>query len=295
MSVPLAYIGVILIWSTTPLAIKWSGETPGFLFGVVARMVIGAAVCYLWLLASRQGLPMNRDALKTYLASSLGIFGAMLSVYWGAQFIASGIVAVIFGITPIATGVLAILLLQEKAFTPRKIAGIGLGFLGLAIIFHAPFDVTTKAQIGMLAVFIAMLIHSLSTVVVKKWHGDLSALQVTTGGLLMSLPMYLLTWLVLGTHWPDHIGMRSGLAIFYLGIVGSVIGFMLFFYILKNTHASRVGLIPLATPIIALVIGNLLNGEAIPVIILYGTGCILIGMAFYQWGHVFDRLLRARE
>ncbi|HLF97561.1 MAG TPA: EamA family transporter, partial [Methylococcaceae bacterium] len=43
MRVPLAYIGVILLWATTPLAIKWSGEGPGFLFGVTGRMAIGAA------------------------------------------------------------------------------------------------------------------------------------------------------------------------------------------------------------------------------------------------------------
>ena len=42
MSVPAAYLGIILIWSTTPLAVKWSGEGPGYLFGVTARMVIGA-------------------------------------------------------------------------------------------------------------------------------------------------------------------------------------------------------------------------------------------------------------
>lgn len=45
MSVPAAYLGVILIWSTTPLTIKWSGEGVGFLFGVTGRMALGAALC----------------------------------------------------------------------------------------------------------------------------------------------------------------------------------------------------------------------------------------------------------
>ena len=294
MSVPLAYMGVILIWSTTPLAIKWSGETPGFIFGVFARMVIGSAVCYLWLLVSRQGLPMHRGAIKTYLASSLGIFAAMLSVYWGAQFVTSGVVAVVFGMTPIATGVLAIVMLHEKAFTPRKIIGIALGIAGLVMIFHAPFDASARAQTGMLAIFIAMLLHSLSTVVVKKWHHSLTTLQVTTGGLLISLPQYLLVWLLLGAHWPEQIGMRSGLAIVYLGIVGSVVGYMLFYYVLKHTHAAHVGLIPLATPILALVLGKLLNGESIPLAAFFGTVCILAAMVFYQWGHALDRLFRLR-
>jgi len=42
MSVPAAYLGVIIIWSTAPLAIKWSGEDTGFLLGVSRRMLIGA-------------------------------------------------------------------------------------------------------------------------------------------------------------------------------------------------------------------------------------------------------------
>ncbi len=45
MSVPLAYLGVIIIWSTTPLAIKWSNETGSFLFGVTGRMALGALLC----------------------------------------------------------------------------------------------------------------------------------------------------------------------------------------------------------------------------------------------------------
>ncbi|HID49904.1 MAG TPA: EamA family transporter, partial [Chromatiales bacterium] len=49
MSVPAAYVGIIIVWSTTPLAIKWSGEGAGFLFGVSARMLLGAVVCLLLL------------------------------------------------------------------------------------------------------------------------------------------------------------------------------------------------------------------------------------------------------
>ena len=52
MSVPAAYLGVIPIWSTTPLAIKWSGKDVGFLFGVTSRMLMGVVVglCITWLL-----------------------------------------------------------------------------------------------------------------------------------------------------------------------------------------------------------------------------------------------------
>ena len=45
MSVPAAYLAVILIWSTTPLAVKWSSEGPGFLFGALGRMALAAVLC----------------------------------------------------------------------------------------------------------------------------------------------------------------------------------------------------------------------------------------------------------
>jgi drug/metabolite transporter (DMT)-like permease len=45
MSVPAAYLGVVLIWSTTPLAVKWSGEGPGFLFGALGRMGLATLLC----------------------------------------------------------------------------------------------------------------------------------------------------------------------------------------------------------------------------------------------------------
>src|SRR3990172_6352317 len=57
VSVSAAYIGVIVIWSTTPLAIKWSSEGGGFLFGVTGRMLLGAVLCYALIRAFRIELP----------------------------------------------------------------------------------------------------------------------------------------------------------------------------------------------------------------------------------------------
>ncbi len=97
MSIPAAYIAVILIWSTTPLAIQWSSIGAGFSFAVMARMVIGLVLAGLLLAVWRIGLPMHRRARMSYLASGLGIFDAMLCTYWGAQNISSGLVSVLFG------------------------------------------------------------------------------------------------------------------------------------------------------------------------------------------------------
>lgn len=290
MSVPLAYIGIILIWSTTPLAIKWSGESAGFLFGVSARMFISVLVCAIIMSFMSRRLQWHRQAIKAYFISSIGIFGSMMSVYWGAQFVESGLISVVFGLTPIATGLFAILFLKEEAFSFVKGVGLILGLAGISIIFLRGVSFSSISVLGIGAIVFAMLLHSGSTVWMKQVQADLKALDAVYGGLLVSLPMYAISWLLLDQHWPESLSYRSLLSISYLGIMGSVVGFTLFFYVLKNISASRVGLIPLLTPVIALVLGSELNNEVIPFMVWIGAGLILIGMSVYQWGHHIIRI-----
>lgn len=292
MSVPAAYIGVIIIWSTTPLAIKWSGEGPGFLFGVSARMVIGTALCLLIAQLLRVRLPWHRDALRTYAAAGVGVYGAMMSVYWGAQFIPSGLVSVLFGLAPIVTGILAAVLLNERSLTPTKLAGSLIGMGGLALIFGAEGNPGTQAGYGLAGVLTAVVLHSLSAVWVKRIGVTLDAVATTTGALLFALPCYLVTWWLLDGQWPAAVPQRAWLSIAYLGVLGSGIGFILFYYTLRRIEAARLALIPLITPVNALIIGHLLNGETFGARELAGAGLILSGLLFYELGERLTNALR---
>ena len=284
MSVPLAYIGVIIIWSTTPLAIKWSGGDSGFLFGVTARMLIGLLFSSaLIMLLSHRRLPWDQHARKVYFVAGIAVYGAMLSVYWGSQYISSGFISVIFGLNPIVTGIMAALWLNERSLTPARILGVVLGVTGLVVIFSQAIQFGDHAVIGIAAVCLSVLLHSLSSVWFKKLENNLSALEITHGGLLISVPLYLLTWFVLQGTWPENFSQRGLGSIVYLGIFGSVLGFILFFYILKHVDVSRVSLITLITPVIALFLGYALNNEVLNTGIWIGTGLIMLGMSFYQW------------
>ena len=292
MSVPLAYIGVIIIWSTTPLAIKWSGGDSGFLFGVTARMLIGLFFSSaLIMLLSRRRLPWDQHSRKTYLVAGIAIYGAMLSVYWGSQYISSGFISVIFGLNPIITGIMAALWLNERSLTPAKIVGVVLGIVGLIIIFSQGIQFGNHAVIGIAAVCLSVLLHSWSSVWFKKLKHNLTALEITHGGLLVSVPLYLLTWFISQGTWPENFSQRGLGSIVYLGIFGSVLGFVLFFYILKHVDVSRVSLITLVTPVVALFLGYAFNNEVLNISIWTGTGLILLGMSLYQWSDkLFNRV-----
>ena len=290
MSVPLAFLSTILIWSTTPLAIKWSSEGPGFMFAVTARMMIGAVGCLVLLLLMRGRLYWHKAAVTTYLAAGLGIYGAMSCVYWGAQFVPSGLVSVIFGLTPLVTGLMAGYWLGEQALTSFRLLGLVSALFGLVLIFGNGIHAGHAAVMGMLSVFGAVVLHSLSTVWVKRIGAGLPVMTVATGGLVTALPFYIISWGLVDGRLPTAIPDRALLSIIYLGLFGSVMGYILFYYVLKHAQASRVGLIPLVTPVSAMAIGSLINGEAIPAVVWSGTGMILLGMSVYQWGHMLFRI-----
>ena len=285
MSVPAAFIGIILIWSTTPLAIKWSSEGWGFIFGATGRMVIGMAVCVLLLMLMRKKIPLHPRALAIYAAAALGIYASMIAVYWSAQYISSGLVAVLFGLTPVVTTVMAALILKERCLTPGKIFGALLGVFGLIVIFGADINGVAIATQGIVLMLISVFIHSFSAVLLKRLNNTMPAIVTTTGGLAIAVPLYIITWWFTDGVFPtEQVNIRNSAAIVYLAVFGTVLGFSLYFYVLKNMQASHVGLIPLITPVTALLVGQSLNGETVSTDIWYGTSFILMALSLHQWG-----------
>ena len=284
MSVPAAYLGVILIWSTTPLAIQWSAQGASFSFAVMARMLLGLAICLLLLFATRTTLPFTPAAKRLYTINGLSIFVAMLLTYWGALHIPSGLISVIFGLSPLVTGVFAALWLSERTLTPLRLAGLGLALTGLWVIFGQPWPGDSQATLGVAAVVIGMAVQALGLVWIKRLNVRASALAITTGSLGVATPLFVLAWLIADSaQLPPGTTLRAGTAIVYLGVLGSVVGFTLYYYVIKHLDAGRVALIMLVTPVSALLLGQTLNAERIPASGWAGIALIGAGLVLYEW------------
>ncbi len=107
---------------------------------------------------------------------------------------------------------------------------------------------------------------------------------------MFAMPFYILCWYLIDGDIPEVIVTRAGLSILYLALFGSVIGFALFFYILKHVSATRVSLITLVTPVTALLLGKYLNDEPLSLQIVAGAIMILLGLASYEFGSVARRI-----
>jgi drug/metabolite transporter (DMT)-like permease len=284
MSIPAAYLTVILIWSTTPLAIKWSAVGAGYAFAVMARMIIGVLLALALVTVSRRGLPLHRRARLSYLAGGLGLFGALLCTYWGAQYINSGLVSVLFGLSPLVTSLLAACWLDEPALRPVKVMGMLLGLAGLATIFATGAKPDNEHTVtGMVTLLLAVFIYSASLVWMKRIGDDSPPLATTAGTLLVAVPLFVLAWVLADGHLPGTVPLRVGAAILYLGVFGSVLGFALYYYVIKHLEAGQVALITLVTPVLALLLGHTFNSEVVGSRVWFGTGLISLGLILHQW------------
>jgi len=235
-------------------------------------------------------LQWHKKAILTYFTASLGVFGSMLCVYWAAQYITSGMISVLFGLTPLLTSIFAALILNERSLQFGKILGIALGLLGLIAIFYTDIVQGEQAYYGMLAVVAATTLHSFSTVVIKRLDCQLQGIVVNTGTLIVSCALFVVVWILAGVELPQSIPLKSGASILYLGIIGNVVGFTLFYYALKNLNASSMGLIPLVTPVIALLLGYLFNNETIDLNLAIGSALIMSGLLAHHWDQFMAKI-----
>ena len=296
MVIILAYLTVIFIWSTTPLAIQLSQDGLEFYSAVSLRMWLAAllSVPVVWLL--KQRLAFHKQALVSYLAGSVGVYGAMMAVYWGAAYIPSGLISVLYGLAPMLSGAIAFVWLKERELTPARVLALLIALSGLTLVVSARLAVDDNAWRGILGTLVSVLCFSWSAVWVKKANAGLHPMVQTSGTLWLSSLGYLLTLPLFGLHLPQPWPLTSQLGLGYLVVFGSVVGFMLYFFILKYLSAARVTLITLVAPVLAMSWGNLINGEEFQPTALRGAALLLAGLALYQWHRPLDTLFaRSRK
>ena len=189
----------------------------------------------------------------------------------------------VFGLTPIVTSLLAVVLLNEQAFAGGKLLGMLFGLSGLIFVFYESIGFSANAWMGVAGVLVSVLAHSVSAVLLKRAQPTMPALSITAGCLLVATPLYVAN-MFHGTGLLASIPHRSLYAILYLAVVGSAIGFPLYFYLLTKISAGRLALITLITPITALLLGAWLNKEVVSSNVWIGTGCIIIGLSLYEFG-----------
>lgn len=303
MSVPVAYAMMILVWATTPLTIKMSTESVDVVIAALSRVAIGALLGVVIAALLKVRVPWDRIAWRTYFIGNINIFVGVFFTFKGAQHLPSGMVSVLFGLSPVLSPIFARIFLKEQPLTKVQWLAALLGLGGLMLVFREQLQISPEHLKAVLYVLCAVMCFCASNVFLKRWPGQMSALAQTTGSLVLGIPLYLVLALIAGSisipgafdvilHAPlqqmtlsvADISDRSLYAILYLGVFGSLLGVMCYFHALTHLKASTVALATLITPIMALALGRWLNAETLTRGELAGAACIIGALALYYWG-----------
>ena len=291
MNVAAVYGAVVLIWSTTPLGIRFSVESLDFVQALAVRMWISLLICAVLIRVFSLVFNWSRPALYGYLCGAVAITGAMLCVYWSAQVLPSGLIAVVWGISPLVVSVYSRLFIPGNELGGRRIFSMLLALLGLYVIFAHGIHFNDHMVTALLVLLLGVNLHSISSVMLQhekvvKGHKPVHPIVQTTGALLISAPVYGLLWWILSPPLPEHISNESIFAIGYLAVFGSVVGFVGYFYLMNNLSAANVSLITLVTPVLALLLGAAVAGEKLELQTLAGSALILGALLIYHLQHV---------
>lgn len=277
-----AYLGLVAIWSTTPLAMVLSLRDFDAVWALALRMLVAAILAQFVLRLAGQRLALGADALRRYAIGALSMYGAMIFTYLGARHLPSGMIAILFGLSPLLVGLLSFLAFRAVRFAPLQWLGLAIAVAGLGQIFLQGEKLAAIDTRSVLLVLAGVLSYAASALWIKQLPQALPPLVQTTGALWLSALAALLTVPLLGQHAPTQLPSLAGsLALLYSAAIGSIVAMLCYFFLLQRIEVGTMALTTLITPVFALLLGVVFNHERFRPEILWGMGLILLGLAAY--------------
>ena len=264
----------------------------------IVTLRVGIAAITLWSIALIIGLcpPTSLQVWGTFLR--MGLLNNVIPfalIVWGQTQIASGLASILNAATPIFTIVVARILLADERTTPLKLAGVGIGFIGVIVMIGLPALSGSSRLLAQLAIIAAALSYAFAGVYGRRFKTMginpivTAAGQVTTSTLVL-LP---LTLLVDGPLDVTRISTGTWAAITGLAVASTAIAYVLYFKILELAGATNVLLVTLLVPVSAILLGSLFLNESLEVIHFVGMLLIALGLSAID-GRLWLRLKPAR-
>ena len=277
------YALLVLIWATTPLAIVWSVQEVHPMWVLIIRY-FGASVIALCLLKLMRGpLPFDSTSMKSYLAGSLNLIGAQLFIYLAANYLTSGLMALIFGFSPLIAGLIGHVILRTQKLIALQWIGMAIAISGLSFVFADSADSKVNPW-GVVLMLISMVSYISSIFWVKQINAPLSPMSQATGSLMVSALGSLLLIPFIWQHVPTAMpGVKTMIGFIFTMIMSSIVAMLCYFWLIRRLTASTVSLSNVMTPIIALILGATLNNEHISMNAFIGIAVVMLGIVMYFW------------
>ena len=275
----LVWIILCLIWGSTWIFIKIGlGDLPPITFSA-ARF--GLAILILAPLIKIFGFAMPRTRSEWKLMALTGFLQFSLNysaVFWSEQYIESGLAAVLQSMITVFGLLLAWIFLPAEKITKRKIIGVALGIVGVAIIFIDQLRVENwMAFAGCVAIVLGAYAAAQSSILIKAKGSGLHPASLVFSQMVCGFPAIIAYALFkegnpLNLHW----SWTAILCVVYLAVAGTIAAFWLYYWLLSRIESTKAMMISLVTPLLAVMIGAIVLGEKLPPQTYFG-GALIMG------------------
>jgi drug/metabolite transporter (DMT)-like permease len=275
------YALLVLIWSSTWVAIKIGLEDCPPLLGAGIRFAVAGLV--LLVIAALQRRPLGTDWLLAGVLALAPFAFAYGLVYWGEQYVPSGLAAVLFGIMPLYTALLAGVLLPDEPLRAPLLLGVLIGIGGLSLAFLESVELgSDKAAVGAAALALSPLGAAVGSISQKRRAAELDAV-VLNGWAMLVGGLLLLLISALGENWGEAAWSAESVgSIAYLALFGSAVAFVTLTVLLRHISAQAVSFLTMLLPFGALVFGATLYDEPITARALAGAALVAAGLLIAQ-------------
>jgi drug/metabolite transporter (DMT)-like permease len=291
----IGFVVVSWVWGSTWLAIKIGLESVPPLIGsglrfLIAGVILGAIVAW-----KKIEVPLTRELRWMYVILILISYALPYGiVYWCQQFIPTGLSSILFGAYPLWVALLSHFLLSNERLDGFKVAGIMIGFAGVVVIFSRDVHwADSRGFVGMAGILSTTLMQAFGLVMIKKRFQAVSPFAFNMVGMSIAGALLLLAGLVFESVTTVKWDTAAVGSILYLAVVGSVIAFGTYHWLLKRVEAVYLSLVTFINPIIAVILGAIVFHETLEASVFAGAGLVFFGVLIANGRHVYAKIIAA--
>jgi drug/metabolite transporter (DMT)-like permease len=279
----LAFAIIYFVWGSTFLAIRVGvHEVPPFLFAAMRFLAAGLAL-YGWTLLRGERSPKGREWASAFLLATLIFVCDYGLLFWAEQRVPSGIAAVMLAMIPVFMALSEIVFLRTQRLTLRLGLALLTGIAGVGVLASRSLDLGGAPidRLGAVALLFASVSWSVASVLSRKLPLPESKMmssgaQMLAGGMLLTLAAGALG--EFRSFHPGNVSRGVWFALLYLIVAGSIIGFTAYVWLIHHESPTKVGTYAYVNPVVAVLVGYFLGGEALGLRTILGTLFVLISV-----------------
>jgi drug/metabolite transporter (DMT)-like permease len=274
----LAFIALGTIWGSSFLWIKIAVQEIGPFLLVAFRLLFGMLGLLVVALFTRTEMPRGRRILLilTLIGFTNNAIPYVL-ISWGEQFIDSGVAAILNSTTPLFAMIFAHLYLRDDRLTISRLVGLLVGFAGIVILVSRDLGLETQFNLaGQLAVLLASLSYAGTVVFARKTTQGISPIALALIPLIgADLFMWVITPIVEAPLSMPSLPI-TWLAMLWLGLLGTCVAFLLYYYLLHSVGPTRTALVTYVFPLVGVILGVIFLDELLDWQLVVG-GALVVG------------------